>query len=83
MKIRLLTASGINQAISNLWYGDECDIMQFQDAIEDSKNGAEMVRNLNRLRIFNKFTLDRETETTTRLKTVDYCGNVSYLVVSK
>ena len=82
-KIRLMTSNGIPEALSNLWYGNECYIATFEDAIEGSKNGEEMARNLNRLRIFRKFTLSGETETSVRLKGTDCWGNTSYLIICK
>lgn len=83
MKIKLMTRNGIPEALSNLWWRDNCDIATFTDAIEDSKDGAEMARNINRLPLFRKFTLSRETETSIRLKGTDNMGNTSYLVVTK
>ena len=36
--IRLFTANGIPEALSNLWYGTDCSVVEIQDAIEDAKN---------------------------------------------
>ena len=83
MKVQLMTARGIPEALSNLWYGNECDIATFQDAIEDSKNAEDLVRRINGLKIFRKFTLSRETDSVVRLKGIDCWGNVSYLVIHK
>ena len=35
-KIRLRTDRGIPESISNLWYGNDCDVAQIEDAIDDS-----------------------------------------------
>ena len=82
-KISLQTSRGQEEALSNLWYGNSCDIASFRDAVEDSRTGAEMVRNLGRLDLLRKFRLDRETDTRIRLKSTDTLGNVSYLIITK
>ena len=82
-KISLTTADGIPESLSNLWYTGDCDIATFTDAVEDSRTGAELVRNLGRLKLFRKFTLQRETDTKIRLKGTDRMGNISYLTVTK
>ena len=82
-KISLTTADGIAESLSNLWYTGDCDIAAFTDAVEDSRTGAELVRNLNGLRLFRKFTLHKETDTKIRLKGTDRLGNISYLTVTK
>lgn len=83
MKVQLMTANGFPEALSNLWYWNQCDIATFLDAIEDSKNAEDLVRRINGLRIFRKFTLSRETDSYVRLKGIDNLGNVSYLVIHK
>lgn len=35
--IRLFTANGIPEALSNLWYGTDCSVVEIQDAIEDAR----------------------------------------------
>ena len=79
--LRLKTASGIPEALSNIC--NTCHTVDIEDAVADSRTGTELVNRINRLGIFDKFTLDRETDTMVRLKTVDYCGNVSYLEATK
>ena len=82
-KISLQTSRGQEEALSNLWYGNDCDIAKFTDAVEDSRNGAELERNLGKLNLLRKFRLDRETDAVIRLRSQDMLGNVSYLTVTK
>lgn len=79
----LKTSNGIREALSNLWYQNDCSIAHIEDAVADSKTGAELVNRLNDLKLFRKFTLDRETDTRVRLKSVDRLGNVSYFEATK
>ena len=80
---KLKTSTGIKEAISNLWYHNECSIADIEDAVEDSATGVELVNNINRLKLLRKFTLDRETDAKVRLKSVDMLGNISYFEVEK
>ena len=79
----LKTSNGIREAMSNLWFRNECSIVEIEDVVEDSKTGAELVSGLNSLNLFRKFTLDRETDKKVRLKSVDSLGNVSYFIAEK
>lgn len=81
--VKLKTSSGIPEALSNLC--DTCSVVEIEDAVTDSTTGAELVGKLNSIKgLFrNNFTLDRETDTMVRLKTVDCWGNVSYLEAIK
>ena len=79
----LKTSDGIREAISNLWYRNEGSIAEIEDAVEDSTSGMELVKKLNNLKLYRKFTLDRETDIKVRLKTVDAFGNVSYFEATK
>lgn len=58
----LKTSNGIREAMSNLWYVNECSIVEIEDVVEDSNNGTELMNGLNSLNLFRKFTIDRETE---------------------
>ena len=79
----LKTSNGIREALSNLWYQNECSIAHIEDAVADSRTGYELMTKLNSLNLFRKFTLDRETDTKVRLKSVDRLGNVSYFEATK
>ena len=57
--------------------------MEIQDVIEDSESGAELTAKMNKLKLFSKFTLDRETSEYVRLKTTDCFGNTYYLKAFK
>ena len=57
--------------------------MEIQDVIEDSESGAELTAKMNKLKLFSKFTLDRETSEYVRLKTTDYFDNTYYLKAYK
>ena len=82
-KISLQTSRGQEEALGNLWYGNDCDIARFTDAVEDSRNGKELERNLGKLNLLRKFRLDWETDAMIRLRSQDTLGNVSYLTVTK
>lgn len=79
----LKTSNGIREAMSNLWFHNECSIVEIEDIVEDSNNGTELVNRLNSLNLFRKFILDRETDKKVRLKSVDRLGNVSYFEATK
>jgi len=83
-KIRYITSNGIALALSNLWYRNECSVAAIDDAVEDARDGKDLVRLLNKLRILGgAFRLDRETPSKVRLAQTDTLGNVRYLEVLK
>ena len=57
--------------------------VNIQDAIEDSTTGAELVKKMNALKLFSKFTLDRETSEYVRLVTIDCFGKKHYFRAEK
>ena len=79
----LRTSRGQAEALQNLWYNNRCTIADIEDAVEDSRNGKELVTKINKLNLLRKFTLDRETETKVRLKSIDALGNISYFEAGK
>lgn len=81
--IRLFTANGIPEALSNLWYGTDCSVVEIQDAIEDAKNAADLLRRIQKMKLLRKVALDRETEQKVRFETTDCWGNISYLEIRK
>lgn len=81
--IRLFTANGIPEALSNLWYGTDCSVVEIQDAIEDAENAADLLRRIQKMKLLRKVALDRETEQRVRFKTTDCWGNTSYLEIRK
>ena len=60
-----------------------CSVTDIEDAIEDSRDGYELLNAINSLDTYEKFSLDRETETTVRLKATDCFGNLRYLTATK
>ena len=81
--IRLFTANGIPEALSNLWYGTDCSVVEIQDAIEDAENAADLLRRIQRMKLLRKVALDRETEQRVRFKTTDCWENTSYLEIRR
>lgn len=82
-KISLYTSNGIPEALSNLWYGTDCSVVEIQNAIEDAANAADLLRRIHRMKLLRKVALDRETEQKVRFKTTDCWGNTSYLEIRK
>lgn len=74
----LITTDGLSENLSSLYMKDNCNAIQIEDAVEESQTGAELAANLNRLKLFSKFRLDRETTEYARLVTTDCWGNVHY-----
>jgi hypothetical protein len=80
-KISLYLANGIPEALSNLWYGSDSAVVEIRDAVEDAKNGKDLLNRIQKMKLLRKFTLDRETEKRIRFKGTDCWGNVSYLEI--
>jgi len=81
--IRLYTASGIPEAMENLWFRCECSLVEIQDAVEDAKDSKDLLRRIQRMKLLRKFTLDRENEQKIRFKGTDCWDNISYLEIRK
>lgn len=79
----LKMSNGFREALCNLWYHNDSSIAEIEDAVADSKTGYELMTKLNRMNLLRRFTLDRETDTKVRLKSVDRLGNVSYFEATK
>ena len=79
----LFTTDGEIESLTNLYLADNCTIMDIYDAIEDSSTGAELVKKMNALKLFSKFTLDRETSEYVRLITTDCFGKRHYFKAYK
>lgn len=73
-----LTSSGIRMSLTNLYFRNESSVIEIQDAVEDSSTAEELAVNLNKLDLFEKFTVDRVTKTYARLKSKDGFGNTHY-----
>lgn len=75
---RLLTSNNIPCALSNLYYGNNCSVMAICDVVEDSKTAEDLMNGLNKLKLFQKFSIDRVTKSYVRLKSIDCWGNIHY-----
>ena len=74
----IMNANGIPESLSIMFHRENCSVIAIQDATEDSVTGSDLVANLNRLRLFSRFQLDRETNEYARLITTDCWGNTHY-----
>lgn len=72
------TENGAREDMTVLFDRRFCNVIKIEDATEDSVTGAELLENLNNLKLFSKFMLDRETAEYARLRAVDSLGNVHY-----
>lgn len=45
-KINLYLANGIPEALSNLWYGSDSAVVEIRDAVEDAKNGKDLLKRI-------------------------------------
>ena len=83
MQLKLYTSSGILESLSNLNFNRGSSLFEVYDAIEDSnKNPHTLVKNLSQINMVrNNWRVDRTKETYCRLKHIDRCGNISFLVV--
>lgn len=61
-KISLYLANGIPEALSNLWYGSDSAVVEIRDAVEDAKNGKDLLNRIQKMKLLRKFTLDREND---------------------
>ena len=59
----LFSENGSKEDLTMLFLRYNCSVMEIQDVIEDSESGAELTAKMNKLKLFSKFTLDRETPT--------------------
>ena len=57
-KISLYLANGIPEALSNLWYGSDSAVVEIRDAVEDAKNGKDL---LNRIQKMVNIAYGKET----------------------
>ncbi len=79
----LFSANGVPEPMSIMYHKNNCTVIAIQDATEDSITGEELVANINKLRLFSRFTLDRETVEYARLITVDCFGETHYFKAYK
>lgn len=77
-RARYYNGDNTDLALSNLYFGDECSVVEILDVVEDSNTAEELVTGLNTLKIREKFTVDRITDKYVRLKSKDVLGNIHY-----
>lgn len=69
-----------NKSKTPLAWSNICDdVTRMEDAIEDAKTARELVKNVNNVSRYEKFTIDRETEEYVRLIATDCWGNIRYI----
>ena len=61
------------------WSNDFDNVAHLHDAIEDSTNAKELVKNVNSVARFLRFSVDRETSEYVRLIAKDCFGNIRYI----
>ena len=61
------------------WSNDFDNVEHLHDAIEDATNAKELVKNVNSVARFLRFSIDRETSEYVRLIAKDVWGNIRYI----
>ena len=61
------------------WSNDFDNVEHLHDAIEDSTNARELVKNVNSVATYLRFSIDRETSEYVRLIAKDVWGNIRYI----
>lgn len=61
--------------------GSDSSVVEIRDAVEDAKNGKDLLNRIQKMKLLRKFTLDRETDKRIRFKGTDCWDNVSYLEI--
>ena len=82
-KPELITIHGVKENLSVLYSNNNCNVIKIYDTVEESQTAEELVANLNRLKLLNKFSLDRDKPGYVRLVTTDYLENMHYLIAQK
>lgn len=83
MQVKFYTSTGISESLSNLNFSRGSSLFEVYDAVEDSnRNPTRLVSYLREIKMTkNRWSVDRVKETYCRLKHVDSCGNISFLIV--
>lgn len=76
------TATMIPCAMCDLAW-DRDDTVKIYDAVEDAKDGKDLVKRLNALDLKVHWTLDRETDTTVRLRGKEPMDNTRFFFAHK
>ena len=72
------TANDIPLSLNNLVYDNKSTVTDIKDVVEEATTAEELMSGLNSLSLFEKFTIDRVTDTYARLKSRDAWGNTHY-----
>ena len=75
---KYFNADNVSLSLSNLYFRSECSVTKILDVVEDSKSAEELASGLNKLRLFEKFTIDRITDQYVRLKSTSPFGSIHY-----
>ena len=76
------TSSMIPCAMCDLAWNRE-DTVYIHDAVEDAKNGKDLVKRLNSLHLKVRWILDRETDKMVRLRGKEPMGNTRFFIANK
>ena len=47
--IRLFTANGIPEALSNLWYSNDSSVVKIEDAVEDASDSNDLLNSIEKI----------------------------------
>ena len=61
-KINLYLANGIPEALSNLWYGSDSAVVEIRDAVEDAKNGKDLLNRIQKMKLLRKSSAKGKTD---------------------
>ena len=53
-KIKLYMASGIPEALSNIWYKDDSSVVEIEDAVEDASDSSDLLNRIKKLNLLKK-----------------------------
>ena len=82
-ELKLFTANGIQQALSNLTYSKLFTVNDILDAAEDSTNGTQLMNRLRAMGLCDQMSVALETDYRAHIRIIDCFGNASYLKARK
>lgn len=75
---KFMTKDCVLLSLTNLFFRNDCSVVDIMDAVEDATTAKELMNNLNSLNLFEKFQIDRVTDSYVRLVSHDGFGNKHY-----
>lgn len=75
---KYMTRDCIPLSLQNLFYHRNCSVMKINDVVEEATTARELMEGLNKLNLYEKFTIDKTTDTYVRLISTDCFGNTHY-----